>query len=195
MRVGDSVIRYKGQPVFITKVFNNDEGTMYVSFINLITREKRARVFLKSKFFDYTAFPIGYVNSDALGALYLERRAVRKYKSGLNTGNLHFREEDPKPRDILYSKGLGKTIMNDFPSVPVAYEKAIKKGSHKVAFNREFAFNFSNLGIVYLDYKGQHVGFVKATKNNDVHDIPCIQLGIDFMHMKQELEHKGINLI
>ena len=176
MRVGSSVVRYKGIPVYIDKVFENDEHTMYASFLNLITKEKRKKVFLKSKYFDFTAFPIGYVNSDEIGAIYIERRAVRKFKAGLSMQNIKFLQEE-NPQDLLYSKGLGKTILNEFPNVLDTYNKVMEKeGKHKVAFSREYAFYFSELEIIYLEYKGKPVGYVKDVKD----EIPYIALGPKF---------------
>lgn len=187
MRVYGSVVRYKGMPVYISNVFENDEHTLYASFYNLITEEERKKVFLKSRYFDFTAFPLGYVNSDEIGAIYLERKAVRKFKAGLNTQNIKVRENE-SPQDLLFSKDLGKTILNEYPNVIKAFSKVVKKeGAHKVAFSREYAFYFSDLNIIYLEYKGVHVGWVKEIQEQT----PYICLGIKFKHMKEELTHKG----
>lgn len=191
MRVGSSVVRYKGMPVYIAKVYENDEHTMYVSFINLITKEKRKKVFLKSRYFDFTAFPVGYVNSDEIGAIYIERQAVRKFKAGLSMQNIQF-FQDENPEDLLYSEGLGRTILNQYPDVCLAFKKVqAKKDKHKVAFSREYAFYLSELDITYIEYKGESVGFVKDIKN----DTPLISLGLKFKYMKEELIHKGVKLL
>lgn len=191
MRVKHSVIHYKKEPIYINDIFDNDKHVIYASFINLITHVERKRVLLNSKHFDWSAFKLGYVNSDNLGAIYVERQAVRKYKSGLYVGNVRVFDPDGEqfdaiPDDLLYSNALGRTITNVFPSMDAALAEVNKKdGLSCVAFDRHFALYRDELGVIKLLFRNKAIGWLNEDKG-------LIRLGDAFIHMREELNFKGI---
>lgn len=190
MRVRHSVIHYKKEPVYITDIYENDESILYASYTNLITRAERNKVLLNSKHFDWTAFKLGYVNSANLGALYVGRRAARKYKAGLSQGNVTILGPDGEghiniPEDLLYSSALGKTINGTYPALTAALKQVQDKESNCIAFDRRFAFYRDKIGIIKLLFKNKAIGWLNEDKG-------LIRLGDGFDHMREELNFKGV---
>lgn len=190
MRVKNSVIKYKGSPVYINDVFEKDEHILYAAYTDLISRAERKKVLLNSKHFDWKAFSLGYVNSINLGAIYVERRAVRKYKAGLSQGNVSILGPNGEgfenvPDDLLYSRSLGDTIQGTYPTIAVALKRVQGKKSKCVAFDRRFAFYRDEMGLIKLLFKNKPIGWLNEDKG-------IIRLGDAFGHMREELNFKGV---
>lgn len=192
MRLGQSVVMYDGDPVYIDSVLQDepdDPPRLYVCRLRPISKQLPNTICpsecieLPDPRLDINPVKLGYVNittRDKVRATYTSRSPVRKYKQGLNNQNIHFAEVhmlEPFDQPILQSVALGDCILGKYPT----YEEALKKVQHGcvVAFHRRWAISMDEVGVTNLQYRGQRVGV--AVENE-------FSLGRHYHFLKEELE-------
>lgn len=162
MRCSGSVVRYEGKPIYIHEV----TGDLHIKFTSLLSQRQKT-VKLDDPKIDWKPVPAGFVNTGGTMA-YVCRRPVRKWKQGLHRDNIHVVEGDRRHRlryaDLLRSREFGRCAMRDYPKFDNAMEAvaAGKDAKSKVlarAFSPEFGLTRTELGLVWLVYRGDRVGW------------------------------------
>jgi len=167
MRLQGTVVRYDGEPVYVSNVTQGDDGVPRIHIMNLPVilngREevnednKVTRKVVNSRHFDFEPFLLGYANLK-YGACFLSRAPVRKYKQGLSSGNLTDAQGRLSFKAALADPGFKDALKNEYPPRSVATEMA-KDKSITVAFCREFAVEYNSLGYFLLHYRGAPCAF------------------------------------
>lgn len=124
------------------------------------------------KFNSFRPFPLGMCNNQG-GATYVERTPARHTQQGL-TGNMMLSRpitldggKNPagafNSRNIgVYSNGFRSCILGQYPNADECLTNLTDKAvaNQSVAFHREFAFVKGPVGIMFVAYKGDVVGFL-----------------------------------
>lgn len=162
-----SVCMHKNKP-YLIKNINPDHVAVCT---NLLT-QRVEYIPIDEENFTAPTQRLGYVNIDG-GVVYVSRVPIRRYKVGLSKENTTFSvvncnyhegaAEAVRRLKSLSSIELGDCIMGKYPTLQQAV-KLIQKGSHAVAFDRQFALQG---GSIY--YKKDVVG--KLDKKADVFSI------------------------
>ena len=156
-----SIIRYKGEPVYVRDVLQAAKR-FYLKISNLDNLNEQRNVLLISRFLDFTPVPLGYCNTPT-GAVYLSRKPSRNYRQGLHHNNVHFKglmyEDNYFGRiGSMADPVLVPTIKGDYPSIRKAVD-FVQGAKISCAFSRVGAI--SPEGEVL--FRGQVVGYVEAS--------------------------------
>ena len=177
MRLGGSICRWKGEPVFVN--IDGEDGrsdSVVISFFDGSgRREKRVRY--TSKYFDYGAFPLGYMNTQEVGCIYLSRMPMRRQKQGLTYNNTIFLQSGMNAvRNYFPSVELYKCIMGDYPSFHAA-QKSMIDGIVGVAVDREIGFNKQDDNVYGMYYRGRLVGhYMPSNRTTTLLDTPSTSI-------------------
>jgi len=151
-QLSGTVVRLRNAAVKIETVREN-HGELFVDYTTLYTgKDGRCRLTL----LNLRPIPLGYVNTPE-GALYLARRANRRWKHGLDGGNLCVIREHEASDYYLDDKiqlPLAKAVLGKYPTYDQAYWALDEGIAESVAFSRSFAL--SRGGV--LLHKGSVVG-------------------------------------
>lgn len=148
------------------------------------------------KFNKFRPFPLGMVNTAQGYAAYLERRPTRYTQQGLMDNMIRFRTVmvgDSEQRKYtsgynFYGADMYRVIKGIYPSADECLSR-FKEDSvtnQSVAFARDFAFVRGPLGIVYLAYKEEIVGFTPTVSTEEV------RLGKDFQHLRELVQELNV---
>lgn len=204
MRLRNTVVMYKDQPVYITNIVRGEtkDDILRVLFKELptgtagnpkriIDPEEAAkdsqRKYISSKHFDIAPFRLGYVNrQEGSGAFYCTRLPNRIQKQGLCGEN--FRAFDNLKAQIPFAAFLScketpAMIANQYPSFDRAVTLLSKCQS--VAFHRDFALMKDSVipELIFLYHKGEKVG---AYMNG------AAMLGKKFTCLKESLQEMKV---
>lgn len=156
-RLTSSIILYKDRPVYVLNFINN---TPRMTCLDMLSQGHiTVDLDKEEKLIDITPVRLGYCNIGGK-AHYISRMPTRRYKQGLTSENVSCRTVD---RDVLTTKELARTIMGQYPKIPVAKD-AILKSCSSMAFHRCFALRKGQNGAKHfsLMYKGREVGVLKG---------------------------------
>jgi hypothetical protein len=213
MRLRQSVVLYKGEPVLITDVRAGGGGKDDVIRVLIqdlpvgnvpkegFIEKARKRVgiededaaerrkYISSKHFDIAPFPLGYVNKQGgNGAFYCSRMPNRIQKQGLCGEN--FKAVDNYGGAVpftvfLASKETVAMVKGDYPSFDRAL--ALLDKSRSVAFSRNFALVKDEVipALIYLYHKGTKVGMFNGRE---------MCLGINFNCLKESLNEMKLKV-
>lgn len=129
------------------------------------------------KFNKFRPFPLGMSNTGGR-AMYIERKPARYTQQGLTDSMITIHSVDlPDPNERyprqsfqFFSHQMYNTIKGIYPSIEECVEnmKDDKVANTSVAFHRDFAFVQGPIGITYLAYKSDLVGFLPSLSNREV---------------------------
>lgn len=182
MRLKNTIVRYKGEPVYITDLRNGTKDEIFrVYFKPLPMRDafeprkvvldkngrpafaddvEEERKYISSKFFDIAPFKLGYVNREK-GAVYCARLPNRVQKQGLSSENFTAKAPDGfNFNSFLNCKGVLDMVNGKYPTLQEAQRQLAEKKSPLVAFSREFAISRDEIlgNLYHVFYKGDKVG-------------------------------------
>ena len=193
MRLGSTIVRYDGEPVYVSNVSMGDDGVPRIHILPLPVKTmndydevraepKTLRKVVNSRHFDFEPFLLGYANLAKWGAIFLTRAPVRKFKQGLNSGNL-VNDKGVNFKTLMADEGFKQALKNEYPTLGEAVSKA-KAKSITVAFCRELAVSSRELGYFILEYKGTECAFSE--------DGSVFKLPEQFQYLKQVLLENGV---
>lgn len=205
MRLQDTVVRYKGEPVYITQVGQGNADEIHrvwfkpIPFVNKPfnnieemqkQQEEDRRKYISSKHFDIEPFRLGYVNRPGgNGAFFCSRTPNRIQKQGLCADN--FRGVDNFGMRIDFgtfttTKEVLEMVNDRYPTVAQALKALAKCPS--VAFSRNFAFSKDAVipDLIYIYHKGDKVGMYNTASGR-------ASLGEKFQCLKEALNELGVN--
>lgn len=193
MRLRNTVVRYKGDPVLVLDVLppaSAEDGIyrIHAKTIPVSGSSDEMRKFISSKYFDISAFRMGYVNHPK-GAFYCSRIPTRQQKQGLSAET--FKGVDNHGKGINFStftatKEVINMVNNDYPSFSLAKRALAKCPS--VAFSRDFCLEKDSIleeELLHVYHKGTKVG---ACLNGD------FILGKNFKCLKESLQELGVTV-
>lgn len=186
MRLRSTVVRYKGEPVYITALQEGTEDEIFRVFFKPLPmkdslaappkfrlnndgfpvlgkkeREEEERKYISSKFFDISPFKMGYINR-AKGAAYCSRLPNRVQKQGLSSENFTAKSpnNDFNFNSFLICPGLSDMVHGKYPTLREAQQMLLEKKSPLIAFSREFAISRDEIlgNLHHVFYKGDKVG-------------------------------------
>lgn len=152
MRLSQSIVMYQGKPVYTEQSEKKHTliRDMYTGeTCNVLTDE-----------LDLTPVQVGNI---AIGKsyMYVQRAPVRKWKQGVNKGNLKFGDMPWElPAFQLVSKGMANAIMGVYPAVTDAIDNILAGRYNAVPINRHWGFGLVE-DIPRLLYKDKVVGFLE----------------------------------
>lgn len=210
MRLKGTVVRYKGDPVYITEItpgnadeihrvyykevpFNAPKPKPFRNMEEIVADaelDAAKRKYISSKFFDIEPFRMGYVNSpNRNGAFFCSRLPNRIQKQGLCGENFRAMDNFGVMVDFntfLNTKEVLEMINDRYPTFNQALAGLNKVPS--VAFSRNFALVKDAVipDLLYLYHKGEKVGmYNSATK--------FVSLGVKFQCLKESLNELGVH--
>lgn len=161
MRLRNTVIRYKGRPVFCEGV--DDDLRLHCMWLH---DGKNIRIAKNDPELDYSASSLGMVNSNG-EAIFCSRVPCRKWKQGLGRENVSVkglgRDRPREVNGLIRSKSLGMTIENKFPSMEACLKMLRTRQVASVAFSRKFAVRRIGDKIA-LYFRTRIVGEIKEDK-------------------------------
>jgi hypothetical protein len=187
MRLGGTVIRYNGKPVYVIDVGDKKDPETFDTYIYLnITFPIDGvvdQVLIDDPLLDFSPVPVGYVNYNG-GSAYVHRVPIRKWKQGLHRDNLNVEWDTynglGEDADILVTSSLARSILNEYPAFDEAIERVRSKRDKSCAFNRKFSLVRSDIGLLWLYYKGEQVGWIEGEQT--------FVLGNEHRYLQEELE-------
>ena len=155
MRANNTVVRFNDKPVYIKRI-EPLNGEITAFFIYLLNGQSNNAPVMDARW-NWKPVPTGYVNT-GMGAVFLMRKPVRKWKQGLAADNVQFNHVmRVGTNQLLRSRNMGRMIVRDYPSFDEAREKLAEVRS--CAFHPEFALVRMDIGPLYLNYRGDVVGW------------------------------------
>lgn len=151
MRLEGSVVRYKGQPVYVIST-SGDKCK-----ILLLDTDEETLVLYTS--LDLSPVPLGFVCTGKAMA-YVERRPVRRFKQGLTKDNMFVKDAPwPVARISNTDKCLANTISGKYPSIEEAFQDVREGKRIAVPFSREWGVAKYD-GDLCIVHRGDIVGYV-----------------------------------
>lgn len=205
-RLEGTVVRYDNEPVYITRVEEDDRddiARVYFRKLPYSDRGEEYRKYLSSRYFNCSPFQMGYVNYQGKAVL-LSRLPARQYKQGLSGNSLMVTDIQgkdarrgfggivekgvlPSFNDLLRSSVFPDLIAKKYPSFKEVGElladdvKSVALSpSYAVAIDRE-------LESLFLFNKGTRVGLALIGDKG-------IRLSSKFHYLKEELEEHRVPL-
>jgi len=214
MRLRNTVVLYKGDPVLIQDVQNgpNKDDILRVLFQELPLNGKKAgknpfkddpfeagaaklmedqmRKYISSKHFDIAPFKLGYVNRPGHGAFYCTRLPNRVQKQGLCAENFSAKDNYGAVVNFpafLACKETVDMVKGNYPSFDQAVRALDKELS--VAFTRDFCLMKDDViaDLIFLYHKGSKVGMY--TRNGKE-----VMLGKKFNCLRESLQEQQLKV-
>lgn len=159
MRTAGSIVRWKGDPVYIKEVYINDNRKVAARMVNLRTG-KQHRSILASKDWDWTPVPTGFVNVRSR-TFYVSRVPIRKWKQGLHRDNVKIVPQNPGGRDIIRTAEFAACVRRDYPSFEECMTRLDDKIAVSWAFHPEWAVERDPSGLTWLLHRSRKVGWLQ----------------------------------
>lgn len=169
-KLGNSIIRYDGKPVFVRT--DNQSLHLYTlpggqDLIKVVKRD--------DPLIDISPIKLGYCNvrrGEILRACYITRTPWRRTKQGLTSSGIRLNHHQgvaptgSTSTAIFGSKDFVEMLNNEYMAMEKVmtllnnlYEK--NKSYQEVAIHRNVAIGINDLGIIYVYYKGERVGWIQ----------------------------------
>lgn len=152
MRLRDSIIRLRGNGFHVESVSDD----WYIRGMDLISREG-FYLPLEGEPWNFSPVPCGWVNGRHK-IIFVERMPVRKWKQGLHKDNIKT-IPDEISKNIIFTSMFGQTIANLYPGFEECFNAVQTKEREGQAFSRDYAIFRSRLGIPFLVFRGDRVGW------------------------------------
>lgn len=181
-RLGRSIVRYKGQPVWAEYA---DDGGLNLNLTNVISGDRFNGIHSSDEDIDVRAFQTGYVNTPRR-AYYATRVPSRRPKQGLATDNCvwwyfdtqqNTRRSCPIGRGDITSKYFFEMLNEKYPSLEDCIKK-IKNMKPKfddmgdvtpsAAFSRKLAIQEDEIGVIKLHYFCQPIAMFNSKREEFV---------------------------
>jgi hypothetical protein len=177
MQLSGTIVRKGKFPVYVEEVRNRGEGL--TAEYRVLSSGRTGRCLVAD--LDIKPVPLGYVNTGGR-ALYTSRMPRRRWKAGLDEGNIIARRNTGaksgfNPR--LAARSTAACIQGRYPSFLEARTRCQDEGG-EVAFSRKFCVLSREEGPLALYYKTKPVGDV--TREGDA------QLRQEYTYLTQALE-------
>lgn len=182
MRLSDCVVMQGADPVYINEVRGDDQDQ--VAVYTRLADGVPGTLPLTRANFDITPVRTGYVNLRDT-CVYVQRLPVRRWKQGLNRENsqtapLSREEHRDIVMDVLNSREMAATILNEYPAMPEALQAVQEGRSQCSAWHRHFAFaRDRDVGLVWLYYRNDKIGWMQDGE-------PV--LGAQYTYLNEELQ-------
>jgi len=172
-------------------------GAQMDTFLNTPNSNGIIRKHMNSPLFDrFRPFPLGMCNHHGK-TLYTQRQPSRHTQQGLTASGLIVvninTDINNKPQGIngntfFFSNGFRDTINGTYMSGQECMENLLNPeiGNVSAAFHRDFAFCRGPMGLLFLNYKGEMIGYL----TKDVKD--TITLGSEFKYTKEAVSELGL---
>lgn len=163
MRMQGCIFMYDKEPVYVVSVHER-LGKLKAHVVSLDKvgegEEHVEKVDLDSDKWDWKPVRTGYLNLDKK-CFYVERYPVRKWKHGLHGENVYI--TGGARHRVMYTKQFIDTIKGNYKSAAECIKDLKKdKNLQGLAFARNYAFEKGELGMLWLSYRGEKVGWVEA---------------------------------
>lgn len=175
MRVYDTVIRYHGEPMYVDEV--DDE--LFIHAEPLKDGLPRVKAHVKNRGWNFKPVPTGYMNVD-FGAVFVARYPCRKWKQGLHRDNVVTIPHRWGFRAIRRAE-FRNVVLNKYPTWEECYQILSNHDLpyEAMAFHRLYAVEKDPLGLMYLMYRGERIGWFQDDKP---------MLGLEYNFLKEELQ-------
>ena len=175
MRLVGTIVRYDGQPVYITAVSSvNDtaEGggkdifRVYANPLPLTRDAARGqeqfRKYISSKKFDLSPVKLGFINQGGR-AIFVTRSTARQNQQGLNEANCLLTSLDGLPSmswsKLIYDVSFLDGINGKYPSIQEALRR-LRGLDKSVAVSRDVALSMDEeIDLITVHYRDKRVGF------------------------------------
>lgn len=156
MRLVESLIRYRGQPAYVTEV----DGTTLV--LHMTRQNEMVLVRLPDAQVDVRPVPLGYVNGNTK-CWFVTRKPERRYKQGLTARSMSITgpEMSMHISRFLTCVGFAKAVLGEYPDYRNAL-RSVRRRQGSKAFSRRFALSWDKeLGEALLCHRSKRVGQVQ----------------------------------
>lgn len=146
------------------------------------------------KFNKFRPFPLGMLNTSGR-AIYVERAPTRHTQQGLTGAGLTGEcfdllnpglglKQTGSAKVNTTTPGLYSTIMGVYPDVDTTLTNLTDENIENIstAFNREFALVRGPMGLLFLAYKGEIVGYLPFSNTSEV------KIGPKFTYVKEVVD-------
>jgi hypothetical protein len=181
-RLNSTVITYDKSPVYVLECDGRKNAIKaWVLPMPSFRQKDKLSIRIDDPLCDYRSIPLGYTNCKK-GSVLLSRIPVRGagYKQGLHGGNINIQPVHPvdvlvdmeadgavgvegRAHDwntLIRTSGFCNMVKGIYPSIPQCIDRLQKeKDLVSLAFNRYFTLCKDQVGILYLHYKGERVGY------------------------------------
>lgn len=185
MRLRNTVVRYKGDPVYITNIRPGTGDEIFRVYFQplpvkkvdgfiaprkvrlgpdgpeFVEEAEEERRYISSRNFDISPFKMGYVN-DPKGAAYCSRLPTRKQQQGLCAENFGASSVGGNFNfnSFLSCPGVVDMVHGRYPSLAEAQRLLAEKQSPLIAFHRDFAISRDEIlgNLFHVFYRGNKVG-------------------------------------
>jgi hypothetical protein len=175
MRLNGCVARYKGEPVILTYI--GDDNVLHVNYRPL--RKPNAKwqsIHSSDVELDISSPPLGYLNHvETKAAYYVQRVPVRKQFQGFHSDNSNVEPEceqryaTQRIYHLIKTPEMADTIDNKYPSGDRIIEMMLSDPSiRSMAFHRKFAIRRDEIGIFKLRHMTRTIGFFEPRTNKCV---------------------------
>lgn len=159
-RLDGSIVRYKSRPVHLSW-----RDGMQLIAVDLLTNEQ-IRVDANDVDLDISSPPIGYVN-DKKYAWYFSRVPMRMQKQGLIPRHCVYLREDGSAEAVfqpmghwnVHTSAIARCILNEYPELGRAVQNIVDGKVISMAFTRRFSLESLKDGVLYLNNRGNHIGY------------------------------------
>lgn len=178
-RIGNSIIRYRGRPVYC-QLHREDKEDLTVDLFSPTDGSRFNGIHSSDDEIDVKAFPIGYVNKELI-ASYTTRIPSRRPMQGLSINNTIYwhpskdggRRQQPLNRGDLTTKYFFDMLNDKYPSLDkcLAFLKDAPSGARghvSSAFNRKFAVTEDDVGQIKLNYFALPIAIFNSKKQEFV---------------------------
>lgn len=203
MRLSGTVVKYDGEPVYISRVTEANPGDPKGDVFRVYARplpvgravedENEFRKFISSKRFDLSTIKTGFMNKDGT-TYFLSRAPARQYKQGLSGNSLNvvnFFSPHAKGYHfdaLLKTREFAECLRGEYPTFREAL-RAVQDGDAEArAFSRSFAFVADPEldGLVFLYHKTDKVGYMSGEH---------FVLASNFQCLRESLQELGLDTI
>lgn len=158
--LSSSIILFDNKPVYVRGCHSRND--MRIRGVGRRDQEGE-NVQIDSPLVDLTPVSLGYINQEEGKPLFASRMPIRRWKQGLNEGNLKIGGLAPQPRGargrgpaLWDSVALGLTIQGIFPS----FDECLDKVESLMHIGSAFCRNFAIIDGT-LEHRGRLVGVVE----------------------------------
>jgi len=180
MRLDDTLIRYKGEPIYVITV--DQPRVNYILTVSYLRTLIEAKVSLKDKDIDLSPVPLGNMNHE--GNVYFTSRAPhRVWKQGLSRDTFMCKSMVHGYVGInVNCKALVNTINNEYPSL----KESCRMIAEGVMVSCAFSRNFSLIDKRKIVFRSKLVIGVLSK------DMIYFELEDKFLYLKEHLQHSMI---
>ena len=169
-RLNKGVIFYKEEPYFVNSVYDSGQSLVLLPLKNL--KSKGSRVATNDTNIDVSSKELGYINFNA-EAVYVRRIPLRRYKQSISPealeGYIPSRNNSSKyrgsMRNLVISAAGHSMFVGSYPKIDNALKSIASGVVRSIAISRNVALSINQMGIVYIYYKTDQVGYLDVANS------------------------------